>query len=137
MLAVGRDAAKTLKKAIDDSKAAAGKEVPPLRISVAAMPIANFIAQIADDDNAVEAARRFAEALKQVGNKDHVIVTAQPIPQGVRVRLDVEEGLVKAVASEASGARAAPVAPAVPMQNAAPPGRSTPPAQQPPRPAGS
>ncbi len=33
LVAVGRDAAKTLKKAIDRSKAAAGKEVPPLQVT--------------------------------------------------------------------------------------------------------
>ena len=35
LVAVGRDAAKTLKKAIDQLKTAAGKEVPPLEIRLA------------------------------------------------------------------------------------------------------
>ena len=49
LVAVGRDAAKTLKKAIDQLKTTAGKEVPPLEIRLAVGPIAKFVAEVGDD----------------------------------------------------------------------------------------
>ena len=63
MVAAGRDAAKTLKKAIDQSKAAAGKEVPPLQISLAVTAIAKFAAAVGDNEmakaQAAASGRRF------------------------------------------------------------------------------
>ena len=40
-----------------------------------------------------------AAVLEKAGDKDHVTVTAKPIAQGVRVRLEVEEGLLKVLGS--------------------------------------
>jgi hypothetical protein len=39
-----------------------------------------------------------ASALEKAGDKDHVIITATPISQGVHVRVEIEEGLLKAMA---------------------------------------
>jgi hypothetical protein len=99
LVAVGRDAAKTLKRALDQSKAAAGKEVPPLQISFAYTPIFKFAAQSGDDEQAKAVLRTLAEALQKAGGKDHLTLTAQPILQGFRLRLEVEEELLKALAS--------------------------------------
>lgn len=101
LVAAGRDAAKTLKKVLDESKVAAGKEVMPLRIVVAPKPVAKLIAQTAEDEQAAAAAAGLAEALADAGSKDHVTFTAQPVAQGVRLRLEVEEGLLKALATTA------------------------------------
>ena len=100
LVAAGRDAAKTLKRVIDQSKAAAGKEVPPLEIKLSAATIAKFIAQVAEDEEVkAKAGRWSAEIWKKAGKKDHVIMTTKPIPQGVRMRLEFEEGLLKALGS--------------------------------------
>lgn len=99
LVAVGRDAAKTLKKAIGQLKTAAGKEVPPLRISVAATAVAKFISEIDGDAQVKANAAMVAGLLAKAGQQDHVTVTAQPIAQGVRVRLELEEGLLKAIGS--------------------------------------
>jgi hypothetical protein len=96
-VAAGRDAAKTLKKVLDESKAAGGKEVLPFQVSVAATSVTKFIAQASPDDEVAGNAAQLAELLAMAGGKDHITVTAQPVPQGVRVRLDLEEGLLKAM----------------------------------------
>ena len=99
LIGVGRDAAKSLKKAIDQSKGAAPKEVLPLQITVAVTPIAKFIAEVDEDDETVAAAGKLAEALKKAGDKDHVLITRQSISHGFRLRVEVEEGVLKALVS--------------------------------------
>jgi hypothetical protein len=95
LLSVGRDAGKTLKKAIDSSKSASDKEVSPLEIRVSVKPIAKFLAEVSEDEQVKAMAAKVAEALDKVGDKDHVTVTTHAIPQGVRLRLEVEQGLLK------------------------------------------
>ena len=70
MVAAGRDATKTLKTVLDQSKAG-GKEVLPLRISLSGTPIAKFLAQSADNDQAKAVASALAKALKKSEGKDH------------------------------------------------------------------
>jgi len=95
-LAAGRDAVKTLKKVMDDSKAQAGKQVEPLLISVAATPIAKFAAEVAEGAAGFMAAGLAAQ-LEQSGGKDHLKITAEPTTggNGIRVRVEVEEGLLR------------------------------------------
>lgn len=97
-LAAGRNAADTLKGAIDRSKAEAGKPVPPMRLAVAATPIANFVAQVGNDQ-AKGIAAMVAEVLKQSGGKDHLTVTTTLVPNGAKTRLEIEEGLLKVIGS--------------------------------------
>ena len=98
-LAAGRDAVKTLKAVIDQSKAAYGKEAPPMQISISVESFADFIAATAVDDPQTQArATMISAALADAGGKDHVLITAKPIDRGVRVRLELEEGLLKALA---------------------------------------
>jgi hypothetical protein len=99
VLAFGRDAAKTLKKALDQLKASAGTEVQPLEIKLALKPIAKFVAEVADNPQAKLYVGMLGGMLAQAGDKDHVVVTAQPITNGVRLRLELEEGLLKTMGS--------------------------------------
>lgn len=98
-LAVGRDAIATLKKAIDQSKDDAGKSVLPLRMTLAATPITQFIALVARDNQVKQVATQLAKMLEKAGDKDHLNVTSQPIPNGVKVRIELEEGLLKLIGS--------------------------------------
>ncbi len=102
LVAVGRDAEKTLKKAIGALKSATGKEVPPLRIALAAKPIAKFLAEVGEDEQVKATASMCVAFLEKAGDKDHVTITANPIPRGVRLRLEVEEGLLKSLGSISS-----------------------------------
>ena len=99
-LAAGRDAAKHLKSVIDQSKAAEGKDVPPVQISISVGAFAKFIAAAAPDGEQVkEKASELATAFAAAGDKDHVLINATPIERGVRMRLELEEGLLKALAT--------------------------------------
>ena len=83
LVAVGRDAAKTLKKAIDQSKTAAGKEVPPLQITLAVTPDRQ-VRRRSRRRRAGQRPRRrcWPGCLEKAGDKDHVTITAQPDPAG-------------------------------------------------------
>jgi hypothetical protein len=101
-MAAGRDAAKMLKKFLDQSKAAAGNEVPPWEVKLAIGKIAKFMVGFAKNEGPPNASGRAAmllKALKQAGDKDHIIVTGSPIAQGTRMRVEIEEGLIKGLAS--------------------------------------
>jgi len=94
-VAAGRDAVKMLKEAISKSKAAAGKEIPPGQIVVAAGPIARFIAEAADNPMAKQAATMISGLLANSAGKDHITMTNTAVPQGFNMRLEIEEGLLK------------------------------------------
>jgi hypothetical protein len=96
-IAAGRDAVKTLKEAIDKSLSEAGKEIPAFEMVVSALKIAKFISAVADDDQAKAMADKMAGTLEKSGGKDHLTVTAKPITNGARYRLELEEGILKAL----------------------------------------
>ena len=95
-LAAGRDAMSTLKQVIDKSKAEAGAPALPMRLSVAASPIAKFVAGVSDGQVQGIAAM-VVKALEQSGAKDHLTLTSTSIPRGTKVRLEMEEGLLKLI----------------------------------------
>lgn len=94
-LAAGRDAAKTLKQVIDQSKAEAGKTIPPMKLVVAGAPVAQFAAAVADDDDARARLEKIADLLQKSSGKDQVITTSTPVPNGVQVRLEAQQGILK------------------------------------------
>jgi len=103
-VAGGKDAAGLLKQVIDQSKAEAGKEVPPMRIAVAAKPIAEFVAAAAaaqqgdpDAAQAAQMANMIAQMLSQHEGKDRLVITTTPIENGSRLRIEVEQGLLAVI----------------------------------------
>jgi hypothetical protein len=96
-IAAGRDAVKTLKEAIDKSQSEAGKEIPASQVVVSGLKIAKFVSAVADDDEAKAMADKIAASLEQSGGKDHMTIVTAPIPNGARIRLELEEGLIKAL----------------------------------------
>lgn len=99
LVAAGRDAMKTLKTAIDRSMATNNKDVLPIEISLSAARISRFIAQVAEEEDVKAKAEMLAGILQRAGNEDHVTLSVVSIPQGVRVRLECEQGLLKALGS--------------------------------------
>jgi 6-phosphogluconolactonase/glucosamine-6-phosphate isomerase/deaminase len=97
----GKDPLKALKQVIDGSKKAPGKSVPAMQLSLAGAPIARFVAQIAPEPSAKENASKIAEILAKSPGKDHVTLTVKAIANGASVRLNVEEGIAKAVGAAA------------------------------------
>jgi hypothetical protein len=118
LLAAGRNAAKTLKKVIDQSKAGTDKESMPFEMKASVSKIVKFLAAVAEDDGAKMKLAMAAGIVGQAGDKDHVVITGSPIPQGMRVRVEIEEGLLKAMASMAQMAVGVPPPPGGPPANA-------------------
>ncbi len=99
-VAAGRNAAETLKKVIDASKAAAGKQIPPARISIAAGKVAQFVAAVSDDNpQAKQIATMIGAMLQQTDGKDHITIVSEAISNGAKTRLELEEGILKLIGS--------------------------------------
>ncbi|HLA85638.1 MAG TPA: hypothetical protein VJL29_12670 [Thermoguttaceae bacterium] len=94
-LGVGRDAMEKLKAAIDASRSAAGTDVLPTRVSLAVTPLVEFLGTVTQDDDTRQQIAMIAGVLKTAGKEDHVRITAEPIPGGVRQRVEIERGLLK------------------------------------------
>jgi hypothetical protein len=99
LIAAGRNAAKTLKKVIDDSKADAGTGASSNEVRVSVGKFAKFIGDVTDDKMAKKQTELLIGALGKVGDKDHVIITASHADQRMRIRVELEEGMLKALAA--------------------------------------
>jgi hypothetical protein len=98
----GKDPIKVLKRVIDGSKKSPDKSIPAMQVSFAAAPIARFIAKVAPKADAKQKAAKVAEVLAKSPGKDHVTLTSMGIPNGVGLRLNLEEGIFKAIAAGAA-----------------------------------
>ena len=97
-LAVGRDHLEAVKTAIDASAANRGKAVPPFELVVSATPIAQVLADQADEGPQKRIAESVATMLRlEAQGRDHVRVASEAIPNGLRSRFEVEEGVLKAI----------------------------------------
>ncbi len=94
-LGVGGDALEKLKAAIADSKAQADSNVAPLRMSIAATPVAKLVGDLAEDFGVEIAASAIASALENAGSDDHITVVGNAIPNGVRYRITLQKGILK------------------------------------------
>jgi hypothetical protein len=107
----GHEPLKALKQAIEKSAADGEKACLPLRLSVALGPIFKFASEVGDDQ-----VRMFAGVVSQVlaqsGGKDHVTLTATVVPNGGQGRLEIEQGVIKAIGHAANPAGAGGPAPA-------------------------
>jgi len=116
-VAFGRDAAGLLKQVIDKSQAEPNKEVPPMKLSIAATPIAQFVAAVAaqDDPDAAQMAGMVAQMLSQHAGQDHVTIVSEPVENGGRMRIEIEQGILAVIpalaAQAAMGGGAAPGGP--------------------------
>jgi hypothetical protein len=102
-LAAGKDGLNQLKKAIDLSASASDTDVLPLRMKIAVGQIVRFISSV--DTNPDMAA--LAKALEDAAGADHVLVFIENSDQGVRYRIELEEGVMRAIGQAAQAAQAA------------------------------
>jgi hypothetical protein len=102
-IAAGRAPMDLVKTVIDKSSELAGEAVPPLRITLDAEKLAKLLAVVAKEEDRAKAALA-AELLAKSPGQDHVILAASPIENGVRLRLELEPGVLKALGMAASGA---------------------------------
>jgi hypothetical protein len=105
LVAAGRDAAKTLKKTIDRLKADAGKDALPIKLTSSVASLVKFAVANEQDEASKAQLLAAAKLLEKAGGKDHVILTLNAVPRGARLRLELEEGLVKVIGqmSQAAG----------------------------------
>jgi hypothetical protein len=94
-VAAGRDAMKALRQAIERS-AEGAENVTPAKLSLAADPIAKFIAAVGRPARQREAAAKVVAALEKMpSGKDHVNLEVNSIERGVQLRLEIEPDVVK------------------------------------------
>ncbi|MEA1952029.1 MAG: hypothetical protein U9N87_11630 [Planctomycetota bacterium] len=94
-LGIGADALEKLKAAIDSSKAQAGADVPPMRMSIAAKPIAKLVGDLAENFPVMIAASAIASALEDAGSDDHITIVSEGIENGARSRITMQKGILK------------------------------------------
>jgi len=92
-VAFGKDAAGLLKSVLAASSADRGKQLPPSQLRLALTPILAFVAAT-DPKPEIQAA---LNAVKQYAGSDTISVTTTPIENGCTVRLEVHEGVLKAI----------------------------------------
>ncbi len=93
--AAGRNAGDMLKQAIEKSKAAPEKTVPPMQLKIAVTPLVKAIGAATDDDQVSSTADLVAQMLEGSEKKDHIIVTTTSIPNGTKTRVELEQGVLK------------------------------------------
>jgi hypothetical protein len=102
-LAVGRNNLDAAKKAIDASAADKGKQVPPFELSVSLGPVAEVMASQAEEGPQKAAAEAIAELLRtEAKGMDHLRVTGNVVPNGLRYRFEAEQGVLKALGKAAA-----------------------------------
>lgn len=101
-LAVGKDNLDALKQAIDASKAEPNKLVSPFELTFAFAPLMEVAATQATDEAQRARAQAVAEMLKtEAPGRDHVRIVAQMVPNGLRYRLEAEEGALRTILMKA------------------------------------
>jgi hypothetical protein len=101
--AFGKNWLETVKKVIDDSAAEPGKAVPPMDLTVSLTPILQTAAAVSPGAQQAQ-----LEAVAQMlsgdaAGRDHVRMFAQPIDNGMRIRFEAEDGVLKAIGAGAMG----------------------------------
>ena len=101
MISGGKDAEGLLKKIVDGSSAAKGKDVPAGQLSVSLLPILKFYRSV--DDNPIVGG--LISKVEQVGN-DKLTLTSQAGQRDSKIHLEIQEGLIRAIgeAAKAFGA---------------------------------
>jgi hypothetical protein len=98
----GKDAEGLLKKVIDASAAAPEKAVPPMQMTIAVLPILKFYRSV--DDNPMVAG--LIASLEQSGN-DRVTILSEAGARSSTTRIEVQEGVIRAIGEGAKAAGAA------------------------------
>ena len=97
-LSLGRGGVEMLKRVIDASSQQSGKEIPPGRISAAGAPIATFAAGVTQGLRALMITG-WGLPLQGSDGKDHLTITTNGIPNGVGIRVEIEEDVLKLIGS--------------------------------------
>jgi hypothetical protein len=92
--ALGKNAVERTKEIIDASKANPGKQVPPMELTVSLSPILSTAAKIKPDPVVTS----IAEMLEsEAAGRDHIHMVEQVIENGIKIRIELEEGVLRAI----------------------------------------
>ena len=104
-LALGRDNLNAINQAIDASKAEPNKEVSPFELSFSLGPIMETAAANGKEDDR-EILQSISDLLSNSAQgRDHLRITGQFIPNGLKYRIEAEEGVLRAVGKGVSEAQ--------------------------------
>jgi hypothetical protein len=99
IIAGGKDAESLLRKVLDSSAQNRDKAVLPVQVNVAVLPIAKFVRSLDENPNV----NSVITTLEQTGN-DRVTVTSTPAERSSTTRIEIQEGVLKAVGAVAKKA---------------------------------
>ncbi|MEM8946289.1 MAG: hypothetical protein AAGD11_14035 [Planctomycetota bacterium] len=107
-VAFGRDCLDALKRVMDVSAASPQKSVAPMEMTFSLSQIMTAVAGLMDDEeNNKPMIEMMANMLgNEAKGRDHVRMVVQIIPNGGRVRIEVEEGVLRAIGMSAMAAQA-------------------------------
>ena len=90
----GKNAVQRTKEIIDASKANTGKQVPPMELTISLGQILTTVAEV--DPNPV--VTKVADMLQnEAQGRDHIRMMEQITDNGIKVRLELEEGVLRAI----------------------------------------
>ena len=96
-LAAGKDHSTAIKAAIDASLAEPGKSVPIFELAISLGPILATAAVQAPEDQR-EIVKKISDMLRdETPGRDHIRMIGQLIPNGLRYRIEAEEGVLRAL----------------------------------------
>jgi hypothetical protein len=105
--AMGRDCLEAAKAVIDKSQANPGQAIAPMEMAMSLGQIINMAKAFGDEEQKPQL-EMIADMLQNETNgRDHVRISAAAIPQGQRVRIELEEGVLRAIGMAAMQAQMA------------------------------
>ena len=96
-VAFGKDPNELLKNVLDLSSANRSKELPPSQVGLSLSRILSFVASVRPDPRV----RVALETLEDHPDSEGISLTAIPVPNGFMVRLELEEGVIRAIGGAA------------------------------------
>jgi hypothetical protein len=97
-VAWGKDAAATLKQVIDANGAAPNQATKPMTLTVTVSKIIDAAKSVAKPE-AKPMLDTVSSVLANAGGKDHAIVSSQVVDNGTQFRIEVEQGVIQAIAT--------------------------------------
>ncbi len=99
----GPDPVGLLKAAIDRSAAAADTKVIPAQVSLSARAIGSLM-EVLGASEEIDIPSEIIELFKQAGEKDHLIISSEAIPNGMKSRITIEGGVLSVIGAAAKAA---------------------------------
>jgi len=107
-VSAGKEARDVLEEVVKASEPLGSEVGPPVELSLSVGAVADFVAAVGKPKDRAQA-ERLAQLLEESAGSDHVKVAVNPVAHGVQFRLELEEGIVRAIgvaAAEKKGRQA-------------------------------